>query len=223
MRQGPAPSTRAASNGSDRQRLQPGEQNQEHQRRPLPNIESDEAEERPASGGPRICTGSPPIASEKRGQHAGVAGVDQPEDDGDHDRRDHHRHDQHGAQQPDAAELAQAEERQRESEHRLYRDGEGDEAHGHPERVEELVVAPELDVVVEADIAQRFAIAVELGAGAQAVPERVDENGERDEDARRKQQVGQGQIEPRPLQPLAAYRIAPTSLTRSSPPASGRP
>ena len=39
------------------------------------------------------------------------------------------------------------------------------------------------DVVVETDIAQRFAIAVELRAGAHAVPQRIDENDERDEHA----------------------------------------
>ena len=72
--------------------------------------------------------------------------------------------------------------------------------------LQELRVAPQLDVVVEADVAERLAEAIELGAGAQPVPKRVDQHGEHDQNARREQQVGQGQIEPRPLQPLAADR-----------------
>ena len=80
----------------DRQRLQAGEQDQEDQRRPFPDVERDEAEE----GRKRLAEDLHRAAAErlrKRGQHPGVARIDQAEDDGDDDRRDHHRHDDHRA------------------------------------------------------------------------------------------------------------------------------
>ena len=63
-----------------------------------------------------------------RRQHAGVARIDQAEDDGDDDGRDHHRNDEHGAHEADAAELAGAEQGERQTQHGLERHRGGDEA-----------------------------------------------------------------------------------------------
>ena len=128
IRHGPAPSTRAASNGSTGSDWSAGEQDEEHERRPLPDVEGDEPEEGAASGRPRIWTG---LAAELLGdgrEHAGIARVDEPEDDADDDRRDDHRHDERRSHEPDPAEFAGAEERERQAEHRLDGDRQRDEA-----------------------------------------------------------------------------------------------
>ena len=68
----------------------------------------------------------------------------------------------------------------------------------------------------------RPAVAVELGARLKTVPQRIDQHGEHDQDGRREQQVGQGEIEPCPLQALSdpRSRVARRSLTCSG--AAGR-
>jgi hypothetical protein len=133
------------------------------------------------------------------GEHARIARIDETEDDGDDHRSDHHGHDEHSAQEPYAAKLALAEESKGEPQHGFNGDREADKAHRDQKRVEKLAIGPELQVVIEADIAQRLAVTIELGARFDAVPQGIDENDEGDEKARRKKQVGQGQIEPCPL------------------------
>ena len=103
----------------------------------------------------------------------------------------------------DAAQLLRAEKRETETEDGLDGDGERHELHRHPEGVPKLRVAPEVGVVVEADVAERPSEAIEVRAGAEPVPEGIDEDDDDDEHRRRQKQVGQGPVEPCPLQPGA--------------------
>ncbi len=123
------------------QGLQPGEQDQEHERRPFPDVERDEPDES-ANGVAQDLNRPAAQRFGQRRQHAGIAGVDQAKDDGDHDRCDHHGHDQHGAQQANTPKLTQAEKGKRQTKHRFDRNGECHEAKRDPERIEKLVVPP---------------------------------------------------------------------------------
>ncbi len=181
-----------------RQGLQAGQKNEENERRPLPDIESDEGDE----GLDRIAEDLDPATPQgfgQGGEHAGVSGVDEPEHDRDDDWRDHHRNDQDRPQEPDAGEFPRAEQRQRKAQNGLDRHRNRHKAHRDPERVQKLRVAPQPAVVVEADIRQRPAIAVKFRARLKSVPQRIDEDAEHGENARREQEIRQDQIQPRAL------------------------
>ena len=155
-------------------------------------------------GSLRISTRPPPSDQGQGGQHAGVVGVDEPEHDRDDDWRDHHRHDQDRPQEPDAGEFPRAEQRQRKAQNGLDRHRNRHKAQSDPERVQKLRVAPQPAVIVEADIRHGPAIAVKFGARLKSVPQRIDEDAEHGENARREKQVGQDQIQPCPLPALSS-------------------
>ena len=106
--------------------LQAGEDDEEEQRGPFPDIDHDQGQE----GGHRLGQHMGRVQAQGLEQgidDADVRGVEQPPDDADDHRRDGHRQDQHDADEAGVAQLARDQKRQQQAEQGL----EGDDAGRH--------------------------------------------------------------------------------------------